>query len=438
MKRIAVIGGGVAGATAAWRLTASGAQVTLYEAAPEVGGRARSETLDGCVIDAGAQLFGSDFSALFGIAREVGAESLLVRSPGRDAVFRNGRIHPITYGSVSSMVTSTALPATLKFKLGARYMPFLLRNARQLDASDPVAAGGYRLDTESVAEWGARELGADFVELLAYPLLGAYYGTSPERTSVALYHALARAGLDVSVHAVTGGTGALVRAIVDAAVVRGATIRTGTAVTRVARGDDGGVTVDAGGESATYDGAILAVPAPQLAGLIELPHALSDWLNGVEYVPSAVLAVVLKRRIKTEFFGLSIVRAEEGANDLVAVCAQANKAPGLVPADRSVLTCLGAPQANAALIADPERAVTRMLAALEHIFPGVRESVDRVKLYRHNYGYPAFYPGYLEHLRRFPADALPAEMRIAGDYLVAPTVEGAIRSGNKAAEKMSL
>ena len=42
----------------------------------------------------------------------------------------------------------------------------------------------------------ARQISADFVELLAYPLLGAYYGSLPEATSVLLYHALARAGLD--------------------------------------------------------------------------------------------------------------------------------------------------------------------------------------------------------------------------------------------------
>jgi protoporphyrinogen/coproporphyrinogen III oxidase len=433
MKRVAVVGGGAAGLAAAWRLSSAGAQVTLYESAAQIGGRARSEVLEGCIVDTGAQLFGSGFSALFDIAREVGAQSLLVRSPGRDALYRNGRKHPITYGSISSMITSGALPTRLKMNLGARYVPFLLRNARQLDASDPVAAGGDALDTASVAEWGTRELGSDFVELLAYPLLGAYYGSTPERTSAALYHALARAGVEVSVHAVTGGTGALMRAIADAAVAKGAVIRTSTTVSRVnafARS----VRVEVGAEALEYDGVVIAVPAPQVAALTDLDESVAEWIGRVEYAPSAALAVVLKRPVDADFFGLSLLRAEPRVSDLVAVCVEARKTPGLVPADRGLLVCLGSPDANASLVADPENGVRRMIAALEQIFPGVRDQIDRVKLYRHAYGYPVFYPGYLKHLRAFPAAALPAEIRLAGDYLVAPTVEGAIRSGARAAQ----
>ena len=41
------------------------------------GGRARSEIIDGCVVDAGAQLFGSGFESLFAFARAVGAGDLL-------------------------------------------------------------------------------------------------------------------------------------------------------------------------------------------------------------------------------------------------------------------------------------------------------------------------------------------------------------------------
>jgi protoporphyrinogen/coproporphyrinogen III oxidase len=436
MKRIAVVGGGAAALAAAWRLSAAGVQVTLYEAAAQIGGRARSELLEGCIVDTGAQLFGSGFSALFGIAREVGAESLLVRSPGRDALLRNGRKHPITYGSVSSMITSGALPTRLKMNLGARYVPFLLRNARQLDASDPVAAGGDALDTASVAEWGTREIGAEFVELLAYPLLGAYYGSTPERTSAALYHALARAGVEVSVHAVKGGTGALMRAIADAAAARGAEIRTNSKVTRVTADEDS-ARIAVGSDEFDYDGAIIAIPAPQVPPLIDLPKSVLEWLGRVEYARSAALAVVLKRPLDADFFGLSLLRTEPVPSDLVAVCVEANKTPGLVPADRGLLVCLGAPDANATLIADPERGVERMIGALEHIFPGVRQHIERVKLYRHSYGYPVFYPGYLKHLRAFPGNELPAGIRLAGDYLVAPTVEGAIRSGERAAQVWS-
>ena len=433
MPRIAVIGGGAAGLAAAWKLITSGADVTLFERAAHLGGRARSELLDNCVVDTGAQLFASGFSVLRRIAREVGAESLLLRSAGRDAVYRDGRIHPIVYGSVSSMVTSSALPALLKLKLGARYVPFLMRHARQLDASDPLAAGGDALDTGSVADWGRKELGQDFVELLAYPLLGAYYGCAPERMSVALYHALAKAGLDVSVYGVRGGTGALLQSIADAAQSRGADIRTGVEVTSV-RAAGAVAKLEYGSATTEFDAAIVALPAPLATTLVELPAAVADWLKRVEFAPAAVLAIVVDRSINADFFGLSLLRAE--ISELVAICVQARKASGLVPPDRGLLICLGSPQANVSLVEDGDAAVERMIAAVERVLPGTRKRITRTRLYRHPVGYPVFYPGYLKHLRQFPAAALPRGIALAGDYLVGPTVEGALRSGERAAESV--
>ena len=430
MVRVAVVGGGAAGLSAAVKLVELGATVTLFEQHQTLGGRARSESIDGCVVDTGAQLFGSGFDALFDFATRVGARDSLVRSPGRDAVWRGGRIHHITYGNVASMVTSTALPASLKLKLATRYVPFLLRHAGDLDASDPLARGGDMLEGESVAEWGMRELGRDFVELLAYPLLGAYYGGTPEATSVVLYHALARAGLDVTVHAVRGGTGALFEKASQALRHRGADIRLGTAVSRVEAERE---TVSIDGEQ--FDGAVIAMPPRAAQSIFDVDHATRVWLEGVRYVPSAVLALVLNQRIRASYFGLSIPRGEPGS-DLVAVCLQQQKTDGLVPVEKSLLICMGAPDVNDELITAPEVAVTRMIESVEQILPGTRSMVTRAKLYRHVDGYPLIYPGYLKHLRRFPLTAQTKRVMLAGDYLVAPTVEGAIRSGARSAQQL--
>ena len=416
--------------SAAVKLAELGVTVTLFEQHQTLGGRARSEVIDGCVVDTGAQLFGSAFDALFDFATRVGGRELLVRSPGRDAVWRGGRIHPITYGNVGSMVTSTALPTSLKLKLAARYVPFLLRHAGDLDASDPLARGGDALEGESVAEWGTRELGRDFVELLAYPLLGAYYGGTPEATSVVLYHALARAGLDVTVHALRGGTGALFEKASAALRSHGATIRLNTTVSRV-ESTEHGVLVD--GEQ--FDGAVVAMPPRAAQSIFDVDDVMRVWLEGVRYVPSAVLALVLNQRIRASYFGLSIPRGEPGS-DLVAVCMQHQKTEGLVPVENSLLICLGAPGANEELINAPEMAVTRMIDAVEQVLPGTRSMIARAKLYRHADGYPLFYPGYLRHLRSFPLTAQTKRVMLAGDYLVAPTVEGAIRSGARSAQHL--
>jgi protoporphyrinogen oxidase len=108
----------------------------------------------------------------------------------------------------------------------------------------------------------------------------------------------------------------------------------------------------------------------------------------------------------------------------------------LVPADKTLLICLGAPTVNEALLAQPEAGVTRMVNAVEHVLPGTRERIEHAKLYRHEHGYPVFYPGYLRHLREYPSVAQGHKVMLAGDYLVSPTVEGAIRSGERAAQRL--
>ncbi len=55
-RRVAVIGGGWAGCAAAVHLARAGAAVTVYEQSMQLGGRARSVTSDGLVLDNGAHL----------------------------------------------------------------------------------------------------------------------------------------------------------------------------------------------------------------------------------------------------------------------------------------------------------------------------------------------------------------------------------------------
>ena len=171
--------------------------------------------------------------------------------------------------------------------------------------------------------------------------------------------------------------------------------------------------------------------------MFEPDPVMRVWLAGVRYAPSAVLALALRGRIPANYFGISIPRHEPGS-DLVAVCVQHQKTAGLVPEDRSLLLCLGAPAVNAALLAQPEIAVDRMIAAVKKLLPDTRQRITYAKLYRHEDGYPLFYPGYLQHLRTFPrSGAQTQRVVLAGDYLVSPTVEGAIRSGERAAAQLA-
>ena len=59
-RRVVVIGGGIAGLTAAFRLQQAGASVFVLEAAGRPGGRLTTDTVDGYVIERGTQAIARD------------------------------------------------------------------------------------------------------------------------------------------------------------------------------------------------------------------------------------------------------------------------------------------------------------------------------------------------------------------------------------------
>ena len=70
--RVAVIGGGLAGITAAIALAEAGAAVTLLEARPRLGGATCSFTRDGLVVDTGQHIFLGCCSAYRGLLARLG------------------------------------------------------------------------------------------------------------------------------------------------------------------------------------------------------------------------------------------------------------------------------------------------------------------------------------------------------------------------------
>jgi protoporphyrinogen/coproporphyrinogen III oxidase len=428
-RGIGVVGAGPAGLAAAWRLATRGHRVRLYESRA-AGGRLRTEWVGGSGADAVVQLLSNGYGRALELAAAVGARRLVSPVPGQDALWREGRAHVIRYGSVRSMASSRALPAGLKLRLGFRYVPFLERYAGVLDMNAPYEAARAGLDGETIAEWGRRELGDDFVELMAYPLLAAYYGVTPEEAGAGVFHGLARAGMRVQLLGMRGGAAALAAAVAGWLEARGVEIRTGSRVESVEAGPTG-VHLGLEGGAEDHEGVVVAVPAAEAARLV--PTA--SWLAGIRSRSTATLVLATAGRVGDGWFGLSIPRRAGLGGGVAAVCVQEEKGlEGLGPA----VVVVPAPEAADRWATGDAAAVLRsVLPVVETVLPGIRGRVVEARLVRLQETTFLPVPGHFARVHGAERDGVPARVALAGDYLVAPTVEGAVRSGLRAADRLT-
>ncbi len=88
-QRVAILGGGVAGLSAAWKLAEQGVGVDLYEAAPALGGMAGSWERNGYTWDFGPHRFHTKNQAILDTVRDLVGDDLLTRYRKTRVYFMN-------------------------------------------------------------------------------------------------------------------------------------------------------------------------------------------------------------------------------------------------------------------------------------------------------------------------------------------------------------
>ena len=179
-RRIAVIGGGIAGLAAAHRLREldPDCQVTLFEAGPRLGGVISTVQRDGFQVERSADNFITTVPWAVDLCRRLGLTDQLVQTnPAfrRTFVVRRGRLYPLPDGFLMMAPTRwwplavTPLLSPLG-KLRAALEYFI---PPREDESD-----------ESMASFVRRRLGREAYERLVEPLVGAIYAADLEKLSV--------------------------------------------------------------------------------------------------------------------------------------------------------------------------------------------------------------------------------------------------------------
>lgn len=202
-RRIAVIGGGLAGLSAANRLqelaAASGLnlEVTLFEAGPRLGGVVGTEQIEGYLVDVGADSFLTNKPAAVNLCRRLGIEDRLIATEARyrgALVLRDGNPVPVPEGfqllsptAIWPILTSPLFSAWGKLRLLMEwFVPprNLSEHCRAPSGSAASADDRIPID-ESLADFARRRFGREAFERLIQPLVGGIYTADPERLSLA-------------------------------------------------------------------------------------------------------------------------------------------------------------------------------------------------------------------------------------------------------------
>ena len=274
-----VVGGGISGLVAAYRLrVAAGpeASITLFDPADRLGGALRTERIGGQLVDVGAEAFVARRPEVSALLAELGLADRKIGTTGvRPLIYSEGRLHPMPQGTLQGIPAQASSMAglvddatvariaeegsrpfswrpgadpTVAELIGDRFGPQVVTRS-----VDPLLAGVYAGSSATIGlraaaptlaaalDRGARTLTDAVREALPPPMPGSVFGAVDGGYAV-LLDALARQAQVDWVHA---------------------------GVKQVSRDGQGWALVDDEGGHWHADGVVLAVPAPRLPTLID-------------------------------------------------------------------------------------------------------------------------------------------------------------------------
>ncbi len=176
--RIAIVGGGISGLSAAYTLQKLGVPYVLLEAERALGGVIRTELRDGFLLEGGPDAILAQKPEALALARELGlAERLVPTNPDDRSVYilHRGELHPLPEGMM------LAVPTRLWPFLRSRLFSWPGKLRMGLDLVIPGRGGEA---DESIASFLRRRFGQEAVERLGEPLLAGIHSGDPERLSM--------------------------------------------------------------------------------------------------------------------------------------------------------------------------------------------------------------------------------------------------------------
>lgn len=446
---VIVLGGGIAGLTAAWYLK-DRYSVKVLEKNDRVGGRTITGIRNGFFYAKGTEYLGEPDGAIQAIIAKLGIQPREIPSPS-DVHYHKGQFYYGDDGIALQMIQESSLSEYNRFVRTIQNTFADYDDIPELDVNSEVA----KLDNITVREWfdqnkfpeifkqiynvSAKGLfGANIDDISALSYLSEIYFDYESAQPIASVDELENSDVQGKERTYTYSFGTGITEVTDAlAIALGNRVQVSSTVTAVTKDKDGYKIhyMDGSGKSQTLTSrvVVLAVPAPialQVASAV-LKDEQKALMEQVSYSSYATIALFSDEPIFNKGFDLAVPDGYFFTDVYDSTWVQRYYDHSLQGRKDSIMSVYVAPhnyQDTTLLNMSDEQLLGRVCQDLEKIYPGVKGKIVGVDVQRFQYAYPVMTLGAYKRLTRLH-EISEGSLLLAGDYMIYPTFEAAVESG---------
>ena len=427
--KVGIIGGGIAGLSAAYELGKRGHKVTLFEKEAKLGGQAGPFQVEGEHLERFYHhIFTSDVDIIQVIA-ELELNERLLWLDSKVGFFHRGRI----YDFVTPMELLKFRPLGLADRVRLGLVSLYLRRYGNWHSLEGVTA----------KEWLTRYGGRRSYEVVWGPLLKNKFGESAHEIGMVwlwgkIHLRLAsRRGEKESLGYLNGSFGLLIESLRERIIDAGGEIYTSSPVDRVVVEGERATGIQSAGREHPCDAVIATVPSPVFLEMV--PHLPADYagkLAGVRYQGAMVMVLTLKERL-SHIYWLNI---SDASIPFVALVEHTNLVDPSVYGGKRIVYIANYLSKDSPLYSlSPDELLQEYLPHLQKINPEFEPGwVEGYYLFRDDAGQPIITTNYSS---RIPEHATPiSRLYLANTTQIYPEDRGmnySVRLGRRVARMVS-
>ena len=432
-KSAIVIGAGLAGLSAGYRLKQAGFDVAVLEKRDRVGGRVLTIRRDGFVIDSGPDAMTESYKNYKALATDLGYGDQFVHSSAVIGLLRNGRVLDIDTRSILSMVFTSALswPGKFRFAWG------LFKNRKLfvgVDSFRLVDSADFDTNDEHAARFSEREFGKEITDYVIDPLIRLVAGGSADEAS--------RLGVlgglvnwSVPLMNIKGGLDLL-----PMALAKRVNMKTGVEVTNLTdtgQGVEVGYSDAHGQQNLKADVCVIATPHDVSEAIYpKLRELVPGYSDKIKYIKLVSVSLAYDVPTKSKAYVVQVPTVE--SRDVLLIFMQHNKAPDRTPPGKSLVTIYTDTLAWERIAQQDDETVTQWARSeIEKLFPELAGYFQFSSISRWPFtGYLAD-PGFWQRTRELmKAQPETSRIQLAGDLFGAGSMESAVTWGEHAARQL--